>query len=148
LNLLLGKTATEPLEISPLKPMALQALDREATEKKMLANQPEIQAAASQRDASENAYTLAWMALLPDFQVFEGTTYYNAPGATPYSSSTNQNHTYMAGIQLTIPIWGFFNEGEAIAAAAKDRANAEASLDTQFLQSKTTLETTLQNLGA
>jgi outer membrane protein TolC len=149
LNLLLGNETYKELEVEPLKMVEdLKPFNRDSTLQKMLDNQPEIQSALYQERAAENAHASAVMGLLPDFQVFVGTTYYNVPGATPFSATTNLNQTYMAGIQVSIPLWGLLNERESINSAAHDQAAADANLSSQFLQSKTTLEATLQQLDA
>jgi outer membrane protein, heavy metal efflux system len=148
LNLLLGKDGDSPLEIDPLKVTLYPSLDREASLKKMLDGRPEIRAVQHQYNASDKAYKLAWMSLLPDFQIVGGTTYYNQPTATPYNGASNITHTYMMGIQIMLPIWGFFNEREAITAASHDRANADAQVSSLYLQSKTAMESSLQTLEA
>ena len=148
LNLLLGNPAFQEVEIEPLKMPQLKPFDREESITRMLANQPEIQSASYQEKAAENTLTSAYMALLPDFQIFGGVTYYNVAGASPLSSASGLNQTYMAGIQLTIPIWAFFDQREGINSATHDRATAQAALDSQLLQSKTTLESTLQSIDA
>ncbi len=145
LNLLLGNPAFQQLDIDALQMPQLKPFDREEAIKQMVSNQPEIQTATYQEKAAENSLTSAYMSLLPDFQIFGGVSYYNVPGATPVSGI---NQTYMAGIQLTIPIWAFFDQREGITSAVHDKATAEAALDSQLLQSKTAMESTLQSLTA
>lgn len=149
LNLLLGNPPEQEIQIESLKMVKLVPFDRDATLKKMTENQPEIRSAMYQQRAAENSYALAWMSLLPDFQFYIGTTYYNVPTASPYSGgASNFTHTYMAGVQITVPLWGVFNEREVINSAARDRATADANLNSQFLVSKTSFETSMQSLQA
>jgi cobalt-zinc-cadmium efflux system outer membrane protein len=148
LNLLLSKNSDDEIEVEPLQWLVYPALDKAATLDKMITNRPEIAAAQHTRDASEKTRTLAWMSLLPDFQFYLGTTYYNVPGATPFSNTTNDNHTYMVGVQLVIPIWGLLNERENIISANGELAVAEANVSSLYLQSKITLENSLQTLAA
>jgi outer membrane protein TolC len=148
LNLLLGREGDAPLAIQPLKVTLHPSLDRTETMKKMIEGRPEIEAAKHQYEASDKAYALAWMSLLPDFQLIGGTTYYNQPTASPYNGYSSTAHTYMVGLQITLPIWGLFNEREAIVSASHDRANADAQVTSLFLQSKTAMESSLQTLEA
>jgi outer membrane protein TolC len=149
LDLLLGKPADEQVEIEPLKMENLKPFEREETLRKMLANQPEIQSATHTMMAAENNLTAAWMTLLPDFQVTGGVSYYNLPGASPVINSDGSylNQTYMVGVSVTIPIWAMFDQREGINAASHSRMAAEAAVDSQKLQSKTNLESTLQQLS-
>ncbi len=79
LNLLLGNPPEGELQIEPLKSAPLKSFNREETIKKMVDNRPEIQSAVYQQRSAEKSYNLAWMSILPDFQLYLGTTYYNAP---------------------------------------------------------------------
>ena len=56
------------------------------------------------------------------------------------------DHTYLIGVQVTVPLWALFNERQAINSASRDRAVAQANLDVVFNQSKVALETALENL--
>jgi outer membrane protein TolC len=120
---------------------------------KMIANRPEIKAAEAQEKAAESAYQLAWMQLLPDFQLVAGTTFYRVPSASPLSNlpdaatSGYPTHTYMAGVQLTLPLWFLFNEREVISGASKDRVVASANLDIQHEQSRVSLVTVVEAIN-
>jgi outer membrane protein, heavy metal efflux system len=148
LNLLLVNPPDQPIEIEPLKMETLKPFEKEETLSKMLSQQPEIQAATHTMMAADKNLTAAWMTLLPDFEVFGGVNYYNLPGASPviFSNNSSINQTYMVGVSVTIPIWAIFDQREGIDSATHNRAAAEAAVDSQKLQSKTTLESTLQQL--
>jgi outer membrane protein TolC len=128
-----------------LKPPEIAPLSKADLLEKMVNNRPEIQTAANQAKASDNLHTLAMMSLLPDFQVFAGTSYYNALSASPYAGASNLQHTFMVGVQINVPLWAFFNERQSIRAASHDKAAAEAVLDSVTLQSKVALEGALAN---
>lgn len=150
LNVLLGNAPGTPLEVDALPKRIHPKVDFEKALQTMIENRAEIQAAKHQVNASEKTQKLAYMSLLPDFQLAAGTTFYNVPGASPLSSFMNNapeaNHTYMAQVSIAIPIWGLFNEREAIVAATHDWQAAEANLDSLFNQSKVALQTAVESL--
>jgi outer membrane protein, heavy metal efflux system len=155
LNVLLRNPVPTALEVQPIHMIYHPPVDLEDSISKMLAQRNEIKSVQAQVQASDKAYKLAWMSLLPDFQLTAGMTYYRQPYASPLSSvpmyTTGQTdngasygewptHTYMVGIQFTVPLWGVFNEREAIVGASHDRAATEAGLDVLYNQSKVALE--------
>lgn len=146
LNVLLGNPVEAQLQVEPVKMYYYSEISKEEAIQKMLDHRAEISAAKKQVSASERSYKLAWMSLLPDFQLFAGTTYYDVPGASPLSGTTGEDHTFLIGVQVTVPIWAIFNERQAIVGASHDRAAAQANLDVVFNQSKIALETALENL--
>ncbi len=147
LNVLLGHAAEQPLEIEPIPQVTPSSFSRPELESKMASNRPEIRAATHTAQAADQSRKLAWMSLLPDFQFQVGTTFYNLPGATPVNINDQQiNHTYLAQIQMTIPLWFLVNERESIVAASHDHAAAEANLTSVQFQSRISLETNLQTL--
>ena len=150
LNVLLGNPPEQALEVDPLPKRIHPKVDFDKALQTMVENRAEIQAAKHQANASEKTQKLAYMSLLPDFQLAAGTTFYNVPGASPLAGFMNNapeaNHTYMAQVSITIPIWGFFNEREGIIAATHDWHAAEASLDALFNQSKVALQAAVESL--
>jgi outer membrane protein TolC len=148
LNILIGNPGDTAIELGPLPACPPPPGDFDKALHAMLDHRPEILAAHRQVDAAGASHTLAWMQLLPDFQLTAGETFYNVPGASPLASSTGENHTYMAGVQITIPIWGLFNEREAIVAAGHDEQTADANLQVLYNQSKVALRTAVENLAA
>ncbi len=148
LNVLIGNPAEAPIQVEPVKMKYYPEISKDEAIQKMLENRAEISAAKKQVSASERSYKLAWMTVLPDLQLFAGTTYYDVPGASPLSGSTGETHTYLIGVQVTVPLWALFNERQSITSASRDRAVAQANLDVVFNQSKVALETALENLIA
>lgn len=153
LNVLLQISPQTPLEVSPVEPVDRPAVELEVAEKKMLANRNEIQVAQHQLEASGKSYALAWMSLLPDFQLSAGTTFYNVPSASPLSNSVGPDiayptHTYLAGLTIQIPLWFLFNEREAITGASHDRAAAEANLSVVYEQSRNALVTAVESINS
>lgn len=155
LNVLLKNPEDAKLDVAPLAMEERPAIDLDQALARMLENRPEIKAARDQVAASDRAYDLAWMQLLPDFQLTAGTTLYKVPQASPYSNTPDASvtglypsHTYMAGVQIQIPLWFFVNERETIVAASHDRAAAEANLDVQFEQSRVALVNAVEGINA
>lgn len=155
LNTLLKRPVNAEIEVEPIHMTYHPRVNLQDAVDTMLANRNEIKSAKAQEEAANKAYRLAWMSLLPDFQVTIGTTYYRDYSASPYSGDTDRfgtngapTHTYSAGLQFTVPLWFIFNEREAIVGAGHDRAAAEGNLDVVFNQSKTTLETAVDTLNS
>jgi outer membrane protein, heavy metal efflux system len=155
LNILLHNTQDAKVEVDAPAIRKTIPIDLRELEQKMLHDRNELKAARYQADASQASYRLAWMSLLPDLQLVAGTTQYNVKSASPYSGTPSATasgawptRTYMAGIQLTLPLWFAFNEREAITAASHDRAAAEASLDSVEHQSRQSLAVTVDSLQA
>ena len=130
-------------------------MDYIEAESQMLAHRNEIQAAQYQLSAAGKACGLAWMQLLPDFQLTAGTTFYNVPAASPLSSTPQAvatggwpTHTYLAGIQIQIPLWFLFNEREVIVGASHDRAAADANLSVVYEQSRNSLKSAVESINA
>jgi outer membrane protein TolC len=102
------------------------------------------------------AYKLAWFSLVPDFQFTLGMNTYKMPYGSPYSGNPIYNNdpnefptqTYSAGVQITIPIWGLFNERAVISGASYDRAAAQRNVDMVYNQSKIALETAVDTINS
>lgn len=149
LNVLLKRSPDAPLSVAPIRMIDHPMIQEDEAISKMLQNRPEIKAAQFQARASHKSYQLAWMSLLPDFQLMIGTTFYLIPAASPFSGwPTYPTHTYTASIQFTVPLWFLFNEREAIVAASHDRAAAESNLNGVFNQSKTALENAIAQVNS
>jgi len=142
LNILLGNPPTTNFEVESLKMQKRKIPDYETLEKQMIENRHELKAAQYQFEASQSSYRLAKMSLLPDFQFSFGTTYYDVLGTSPLSTSNpDANHTYFAGVQITIPIWFMFDQRQTIISASHDRLAAEANVRSILNQSKVALDT-------
>jgi len=148
LNVLLKAPTDSPLAVEPITMHAHPHIEREEAEKRMVENRFEIKAARLQSAAADNLHSLAWMGLLPDFQLTAGTTYYNIPTASPLTGTTNNTHTYYVGVQITLPIWFLFNERESIESTSKDRAVAEANVYSILNQSRASLVSTLESINS
>lgn len=149
LNVYLKNPPETLLDVKPIEMIYHPPIQLGDSYIKMTENRPEIKAAKYLASASDKAYKLAWMSLLPDFQAFAGTTFYNQATASPLSNLPNYaTHTYLMGIQFTIPIWFLLNEREMIVGASHDRGAADANLDGVFNQSKITLESTAAQSNA
>ena len=142
LNILLGNPPNTDFEVEPLKMQKRQLGSYEDIEKSMFDHRNELKAAEHQLTSSEKAYRLAKMSLLPDFQFTVGTTFYDVTGASPLSTvNPGADHTYFAGVQMTIPLWFFFDQRQTIIGASKDRLAAESNLRSVLNQSKVALDT-------
>lgn len=149
LNILLGRPSGSVAHVGAFKSTYFSLPADEEAEKRMLENQHELHAARFQYEAASDAVQLAKMSLLPDFQVMAGMTDYKVWQASPWVSNGAPNqptYTYMAGVQVVIPLFGLFNEGEAIRGARADRAAADANLQVAINQSRLALKTALANL--
>ncbi len=154
LNILLKRPVDSALEIDPIRMTYFPKIDLNQAIDKMVANRKEIKAAQSQERSANKAHDLAWMSLLPDFQLTAGMTNYREPAASPYNSAAPWNgtgyptHTYQVGVQITIPLWGLLNEREVVIGAAHDHAAAEKNLAIVYNQSKTAIETTVDTINS
>jgi outer membrane protein TolC len=150
LNALLGRPLDAVLTVEPIKVLGQKIskpiLAPAEAEDKMTESRAEINSAKELSAAAEKSYTLAKMSLLPDFQLTGGTTTYNFAPASPLANGSGATQTFMVGLQLTVPIWGLLNERETVVAASHDKATAEANLASINIQSKTALESSLENL--
>jgi outer membrane protein, multidrug efflux system len=157
LNVLLKRPVTDEIEVEPLEMSYHPIVNVDEAIERMLNNRNEIKAAQAQVHASDKAYKLAWMSLLPDFQFTLGTTFYSNPYASPLAGdpanqsnlpSSIPDHTYLAGVQITLPIWFLFNERQVISGASNDKVAAERGLDVVLNQSKTAIESAVETLNA
>jgi cobalt-zinc-cadmium efflux system outer membrane protein len=160
LNSYIGRGADFPTAIESLDSVRrspMPEINISDAQNTMLFHRPEIKSASEVLEAANKSYALAKMSLLPDFQLTLGTTKYNLLAANPVSSgmfpsgspdgSPNySSQTYMVGIQASIPLWGLFNEKEAISAAAHDRAAAESNLSTLHIQSNLAIQSAIESL--
>lgn len=154
LNVLLKRSPSAPISVDPIKMIYYPEPNLQQSADKMMSGRYELRAARSTEKATEKAYKLAWMTLLPDFQFTVGTTEYRFPWASPYSGNPANNpnqitwptQTYMAGVQITVPLWFMFNERAVISGASSDRAAAERNVDVVYNQSKVALETAIATL--
>jgi cobalt-zinc-cadmium efflux system outer membrane protein len=148
LNVLVGQQAETQFEVEPIPTGSKPVIESRDAEDRMVANRSEIRAAKYLWDAANGSFHLAEMSLLPDFQLIAGTTYYDTPEASPLSSVGGSTHTYFGGVQMSVPLWFLFDQRQGIASASRDRAAAEANLQTILNQSKITLDATLDTIEA
>lgn len=147
LNILMGVDTEKVWKLEELKALRYTLPSIEVAAQKMMENRSELNAAKSQLSSTENAYTLAKMSALPDFQLIAGMTHYNVPQASPLSSvDASIVNTYMFGVQMTVPLWFFFNERQVINGAHSDRAAAQSNLEILTNQSKAQLRGTIDTL--
>jgi len=149
LNILLGRPQAAPLEIDPLpEHVSFLDIDRnEALEKLEQRNLQLLSARSQERAASKN-YALAWMSLLPDYQISVASNTYNEPSFADASASPVSpiDRSYSVSLAFNFPVWFLFNETRGIAASAHDRAAAQDSLRSEEMQNKTALESALATL--
>ncbi|MGL1654879.1 hypothetical protein ACSTIC_23625, partial [Vibrio parahaemolyticus] len=81
LNILMGVDTEKVWKLEELKALRYTLPSIEVAAQKMMENRSELNAAKSQLSSTENAYTLAKMSALPDFQLIAGMTHYNVPQA-------------------------------------------------------------------
>ena len=137
---------TEPITVDPR-----ELPSYEQAEAKMEQERAELKAARFQLKAAEYAYDSARLSWLPDFQLIAGMSHYNEITASPWANRPERavaQDTYMAGAQITVPLWFLFNERHVISGASRDRATADANFRTVANQSKIALQSTLENLRA
>lgn len=153
LNVFLKNPVDEALVVEPIRMNYYPKIDMQTAINQMIENRNEIKAAQFTASAANKAYKLAWMSVLPDFQVSAGTTFYRTQSASPYSGAPALDgsypvHTYLFGISFTVPIWFFASEREVITGASHDRAAADRNLDVVYNQSKMTLETVVDTINS
>lgn len=145
LDVLLGRPAEEPLEVEALPdPSGIPAVDRAAARGKMLRLNPQILSNAYQASAARKNLGLAWMGLLPDFQVGVSDNQYFLGHANYAASPLLQTHSLQ--LSANLPLWFLFNESQAIVASSHNSASAQAGLDSQKEQSETALFTAVDTL--
>lgn len=117
LDILLGEPTDKALSIeSPPTPEISINRSRELLRNALLSKSPSLRAFDARIRAASSRVTVAQMAALPDFTLNAGT---------------NNLGGFAGGVQLTIPLWYFFNEQEGIDSAKKDRLVTEAQLEVQ-----------------
>jgi outer membrane protein TolC len=149
LNVLLKQPVDTVVTVEPIKMTYFAKVDLAEAAQQMMQNRNEIKAAKAGEKASEKAYQLAWMSLLPDFQFTIGRAKYLYGAASPYNPmapAPYPTETYMAGVQFSVPLWFLFNEREVINGASYDRAAAQRNLDVVSNQSKVALETAVDTI--
>jgi cobalt-zinc-cadmium efflux system outer membrane protein len=145
LNLALGHPAEADLDVAPLPEyMAFPPVDRDRALAKLQKMNPQILSAASQASAAGKGLTLAWMSLLPDFQVGLSDNQYHV--YSPNYASSPLVETRSLQFSANVPLWFLFNESQAILAADHSRDAAKAGLDSQQEQAQTALFTAVDTL--
>jgi len=142
LNVMLGHPAENDLAVDPLpETLSIPAVDRGDAVSKMAKLNPQILQAIYQSSAAGKGLTLAWMGLLPDFQVGVTDNQY-----LDGSTGAVQSQTHSFNVSANLPIWGLFNESQAIVAADHSSNAADAALASQREQSETALFTAVDTL--
>jgi outer membrane protein TolC len=145
LNVLLGHPAEDELAVEPLPdPSTVPAVDRATAEAKMNASNPQIQSNAFLASQARKNLALAWMGLLPDFQVGVSDNQYYPLHPNYASSPLIQTHSL--DVSANIPLWFLFNESQNIVSSTHSSDAAQAGLDSQREQSETALFTAVDTL--
>ena len=148
--MLIGRPGDADVAVESFKSTRFPLPSPTEAEKQMLENRNELKAARYNLEAANDSVRLSRMTLLPDLIVTGGMTQYNFAGASPLSSMNGgvgfPTYTYMASLQIMLPLFGFFNEREVIRGAVNDRANADANLQIVVNQSRVSLKTTIETL--
>ena len=145
LNVMLGHSAEAVLEVDPLpESLAIPSVDRADAMAKMAKLNPQILQALYQASAARKGLALAWMGLLPDFQVGVSDNQYHIHSANYANSPLVETHS--VSFQANFPLWGVFNESQAIVAAGHSSDAAQAGLDSQNEQSTTAVFTAVDTL--
>lgn len=137
LDLLLASPPGTPIEIViPAPPKKLPAFDdaeAQAIRGKFALSNPLLRDFQFETQAAQNRVTEARRAYLPDFK---------------FSGGTNNLHAYAGIIEVTVPIWFWWNEKSGVAAAAATAAAKEADVALRRNTLLTTLEGKLASLQA
>ena len=145
LNVMLGHPAESDLAVDPLpEALAVPTVDRVDAMAKLAKLNPQIQQALYQASAASKGLTLAWMGLLPDFQVGVSDNQYHTYSTNYASSPLVETHSL--NFSANFPLWGLFNESQAIVAADHSSNAADAGLASQREQSTTALFTAVDTL--
>lgn len=115
IGILLGRSAGDPLKIQePLPPFFPFRADRTTLRARLLAGNPALKASQAGIQAAGHRVSAAAYSAWPDIQMKGGR---------------DNESNYLAGIQLTVPVWYAFNERLAVRAARQDRLGQEARVD-------------------
>jgi cobalt-zinc-cadmium efflux system outer membrane protein len=145
LNVMLGREAEADVEVEALPdPDGVPKVDKVEALTKMKAHNPQILSAASTASAASKGLTLAWMGLLPDFQVGVSDNQYHL--ASPNYASSPLIETHSFNVQANVPLWALFNESQSILAAGHSNDAARAGLKSQAEQSEQALFAAVETL--
>ncbi|HTB23517.1 MAG TPA: TolC family protein [bacterium] len=138
LDVMLGKPAEAEIQVAPLPDTAaIPVVDRASALGKMDELNPQILSNVYQASAARKNLGLAWMGLLPDFQVGVNDNQYFVDHVNYASSPLIQTHSLE--LSATVPLWFLFNESQNILAGTHNSDSAQAGLDSQKEQSETAL---------
>jgi outer membrane protein TolC len=142
---MLGHPAESDLSVDPLpETMTMPTVDRADAMAKMEKLNPQILQALYQASAASKGLTLAWMSLLPDFQVGVSDNQYHTYSSNYASSPLVETHSL--NFSANFPLWGLFNESQAIVAADHSSNAADAGLISQREQSTMAVFTAVDTL--
>jgi outer membrane protein TolC len=139
LNQVLGREPETTLSITndmDLKPVELPL---NQVKKKALAFRQElIEAALSEKNA-KTALQLAWMEMLPDFNLSYARNHYILPSAPPTSDITTDSGDNTVSLGINVPIFFWFHQKEDIRSAARLLDAARANRRIVELQTETSV---------
>jgi len=145
LNVMLGRPGEADMEVEELPdPSAVHAVDRVQALAMMKEKNPQILSADFQASAARKGLALAWMGLLPDFEVGVSDNQYHPLNANYDSSPLMETHSL--NVSANLPLWFLFNESQAIVASNHSSDAAKAGLDSQKEQSETAVFTAVDAL--
>jgi outer membrane protein TolC len=145
LDVLLGRPAEAKISVDPLPdPSVIPVVDRASAIEKMDKLNPQILSNGYLASQARKNLDLAWMGLLPNFQVGVADNQYFPDHANDANLPLTQTHSLF--LSANIPLWFMFNESQNILASARTSDSAQAGLDAQKEQSETAVFTAVDTL--
>jgi outer membrane protein TolC len=145
MDVMLGRSPEQPLDVDGLPdPSTIPVVERADALKKLERCNPQILSNRYLASQARKNLGLAWMGLLPNFNVgVSDNTYF--PDSPNYAAAPLvQTHSLF--VSASLPIWFLFNESQNILANKHDSDAAQAVLDSQTGQSVTALFTAVDTL--
>jgi outer membrane protein TolC len=139
LNLILGRKPQTPLQLTSSMELVPMELSLDTIKEKALTMRQEILEAALTEKNNKTALKLAWMEIIPDFNLSYMQTRYSLASASPNPGIDTKDNT--ASIGFNIPIFFWFRQKEDIRsasnlleAARQNRAGVELQTETSVVQ--------------
>jgi cobalt-zinc-cadmium efflux system outer membrane protein len=118
LNQVIGREPETPIEITGGLELEPLTVPLPSLKEKALAMRQEILEAALTEKNAKTALKLAWMELLPDFNVSYARNHYNLPSAPPSGDNDITPTDNSLSVGINVPIFFWFHQKEDIRSAS------------------------------
>jgi outer membrane protein TolC len=136
LNQVMEREPQTPIQLTSAMALEPLTLSMDNIREKALAFRQELQEAALTEKNSKTALKLAWMELLPDFNVSYSRNWYYTAETAPHTGIARDNS---GSIGINAPIFFWFHQKEDIQSAAATLQAARWNKDSIEIQTKTSV---------